>query len=129
MNRLFETNKKTDVPNEPDAQIIFNDPPYISYPKMTLDDNFLAYFNGILRSRGTLRTGVISSPYKQSFERNTGTKSLKVNFLWLNKQIEWLEVFLVFDKSDQDQTVYHSYDVELVAKYVQLLALQNASPT
>ena len=129
INRLFKTKTKVDVPNEPDAQIIFNDPPYISYPKMTLDDNFLAYFNGILRSRGTLRTGVISSPYKQSFERNTGTKSLKVNFLWLNKQIEWLEVFLVFDKSDQHQTVYHSYDVELVAKYVQLLVLENASTT
>ena len=48
MNRLFETNKKTDVPNEPDAQIIFNDPPYISYLQITLNDNFLAYFNGIL---------------------------------------------------------------------------------
>ena len=129
MNRLFETNAKADVPNELDSQIIFQDTPYISYPQITLDDSFLAYFNGILRSRGTLRTGVISSPYKQSLERNTGTKSLKVNFLWLNKQIEWLEIFLVFDKSDQHQTVYHSYDVELVAKYVQLLALQNASPT
>ena len=84
-------------------------------------------FSGILRSRGTLRTGVISSPYTQSFERNTGAKSLKVNFFGLNKQIEWLEIFLVFDKSDQHQTVYDSYDVELVAKYVQLLALENAS--
>ena len=129
MNRLFETNKKTDVPNEPHAQIIFNDPPYISYLQITLNDNFLAYFNGILWSCGTLRTGVISSPYKQSLERNTGTKSLKVNFFGLNKQIEWLKISLVFDKSDQHQTVYHSYDVELVAKYVQLLALQNASPT
>ena len=129
INRLIETNTKTDVPNEPDAQIIFNDPPYISYPQLTLDDNFLAYFNCILRSRGTLRTGVISSPYKQSFERNTGTKSLKVNFLGLNKQIEWLKISLVFDKSDQHQTVNDSYDVELVAKYVQLLALENASTT
>ena len=48
MSRLFETNKKSDVPNEPDAQIIFNDLPFISYPQRTLDDNFLAYVNGIL---------------------------------------------------------------------------------
>ena len=36
---------------------------------------------------------------------------------------------MVFDKSDQNQTVYDSYDVELAAKYVQLLALENASTT
>ena len=115
-NRLFETNAKADVPNEPDAEIIFYDTPYIFYPQITLDDNFLAYFNDILRSRGALRAGVISSPYQQSFETNTGTQSLKVNFRDLNKQTEWLELSLVFDKSDQHQTVYDSYDVELPAK-------------
>ena len=36
---------------------------------------------------------------------------------------------MVFDKSDQNQTVYDSYDVELAAKYAQLLALENASTT
>ena len=64
MNRLFKTNTKADVPNEPDAQIIFHYTSYISYPQITIDDNFLAYFNGIIRSRGALRTGVISSPYQ-----------------------------------------------------------------
>ena len=88
MNRLLKTNAKADLPNETDAQIIFHDTPYISYPQVTLDDNFLAYFNGILRSRGALRTGDISSPYLRSFEINTGTQSLKVNFRGLNKQIE-----------------------------------------
>ena len=82
--------------------------PYISYPQITLENNFLAYSNRILRSRSALRTGVISSPYQQSFEINTGTQSLKANFLGLNKQIEWLEISLVFDKSDQHQSVYNS---------------------
>ena len=130
LNRLFEANKKLDnIPNEPDAQIIFHDSRYISYPQITLDDNFLAYINAILRSGSAVRTGVILSPYQQSFEINVGTQSLKVNFRGLNKQIEWLEISLVFDKSDQHQTVYDSYDVELAAKYVQLLALENASTT
>ena len=123
LNRLFETNAKLDnVPNEPHAQIIFHDTPYISHPQITLDDNFLAYLNAILRSHSALRTGVILSPYQQSFEINVGTQSLKVNFRGLKKQTEWLEIYLVFDKSDQHQTVYESYDVELAAKYVQLLA-------
>ena len=125
MNRLFET--KADVSNEPDAQIIFHDTPYISYPQITLDDNFLTYFNGILRTRGTLRTDDISSLYQQSFEIDIRTQSVKVNFRGLNKQI--VKISLVFDKSDQHQTVYDSYNVELAAKYVQLLALENASAT
>ena len=85
MNRLFEAKAKADVPNEPDAQIIFHDKPYISYPQIILDNNFLAYFNGILWSRDALRTRFISSPYQQIFEINTGTQSLKVNFRELNK--------------------------------------------
>ena len=41
--------------------------------------------------------------------------------------MEWLEISLIFDKSYQHQTVYDSDDVELVEKYVQLLALKNTS--
>ena len=129
MNRLFQTNAKAAVANEPDAQIIFHDMPHISYPQITLDDIFLVYFNGILRSCGALKTGVISSPFQQSFEIIAGTQSLKVNFRGLHKQIEWLEISLVFDKSNQHQTVYDSYNVELPAKYVQLLASENALTT
>ena len=122
LNRSFETNVKLEnIPNETDTQIIFHDTLYISYPQITLDDNFLAYLNSILRSRSALRTVIILSPYQQSFEINVGTQSLNINFRGLNKQIEWLEISLVFDKSGQPQAVYDSYDVELAAKYVPLL--------
>ena len=122
LNRSFETNAKLEnIPNETDTQIIFHDTLYISYPQITLDDNFLAYLNSILRSRSALRTAIILSPYQQSFEINVGTQSLNINFRGLNKQIEWLEISLVFDKSGQPQAVYDSYDVELAAKYVPLL--------
>ena len=89
LNRLIETNSKLDnIPNEPDTQIIFHDTPYIFYPQITLDDNFLVYLNAILRPGSALRIGVVLSPYQQSFEINVGTQSLKVNFRGLNKQIE-----------------------------------------
>ena len=102
LNKLFKTNEKLDnIPNKTDAQIIFHDTPYISYLQITLDDNFLAYLNAFLPSRSTLRTGVVLSPYQPSFEINIGTQSLKDNFRGLNKQIEWLEISLVFDKNDQ----------------------------
>ena len=60
LNKFFETNAKLDnMPNEPDAQIISQNRPYISYPQITLDDNFLAYLNAILRSHSVLRTRVV----------------------------------------------------------------------
>ena len=69
LNKLFETNSKLPViPDNPDAQIIYHDKPYISYPQIILGDNFLAYYNGILRWCSALRTGVILLPYQQSFE-------------------------------------------------------------
>ena len=109
LNRLFETNAKSaSIPDNPYAQIIYHDTPYISYPQITLNDNFLAYYNGILRSRSVLRTGAILSPYQQSVEINTRMQSLNMNFRKLNKQIEWLEIPLVHDKSDQHQTIYDS---------------------
>ena len=74
LSRLFEANAKLDnIPNKSGAQIIFHDTPYISYPQITLEDNFLAYLNAILRSPNALSTGVILSPYQQSFEIDVGT--------------------------------------------------------
>ena len=55
LNRLFESNAKTNIPDAPDAQIIFHDAPYTSYPQITLTDNFLVNANGVLRARGALR--------------------------------------------------------------------------
>ena len=89
-------------------QIIHHDTPYISYPQINLDNNFLAYYKEILRSRSALRTGVILSPYQKSFEINTRTLSLNINFKGLNTQ----EISLVYDESDQQQTIYDIYDVE-----------------
>ena len=65
LNKLFETNDKAAaIPDNPDAQIIYHDTPYIFYPHITLNDNFLAYYNGILRSCSALRTGVILLPFQ-----------------------------------------------------------------
>ena len=59
LNTLFESNAKVNIPDAPDAQIVFHDTPYISYRQITLTDNFLVYANGVLRVRGALRTGVL----------------------------------------------------------------------
>ena len=127
--RLFVSNAKANIPDAPDVQIIFHDTPYISYPQITLTDNFLVYANGVLRARGALRTGVWLDPYHQSFEANKGIQSIKIDFKGLNRQIEWLEISLVYDKSDQHLTIYDSYDVELAAKFVKKITLENVQKT
>ena len=42
-----------------------------------------------------------------------------------NRQFDWLEISIVFDKSDKHTTIYNSYNVELVAKYIQSTKLIN----
>ena len=129
LNRLFESNAKANIPDAPDAQIIFHDTPYISYPQIKLTDNFLVYANGVLRVRGALRTDVLLDPYQQSFDVNKGIRSIKIDFKGLNRQIEWLEISLVYDKSDQHLTIYDSYDVELAAKCIKKITLENVQKT
>ena len=56
LNKLFERNAKAaSIPDNPDAQIIYHGTLYNSYLQITLDDNFLVYYNGILRSHRALR--------------------------------------------------------------------------
>ena len=116
MNKLFEYNTKvTAIPRAPDAQILYHDTPYISYQQITLDENFQVYFNATLRSKMALKTGVQFSPYQQSFEVNVGTQTVNVNSQRTNRQFAWIEISLVYDRSDQHQTIYNSYNAELAA--------------
>ena len=57
-------------------------------------------------------------PYQQSFEVDKGIQAIKIDFKGLNRQIEWLEISLVYDLSEQHLTIYDSYDVELAAKFI-----------
>ena len=130
MNELFEYNKKVaSIPDKLDALIQFHDTSYISYQEINLTQNFRIYFNGFLRSKTSLRMGVLPSPYQQNFKMNTGPQSLKVLFKGAQRQLEWIEVSLVFDKSYLHQTTYHSYDVELAGKLIQSIYLKNVSDT
>ena len=130
LNKLFESNKKVDnIPRNPDAQIIYHDHPYIHYQQIALDDNFLPYLNASLRAKTALRTGIYDVPYQQSFEMKVSLQSRKVNFYGFAAQFEFIEVSLVYDRSDQHQTIYNSYDLELAACNIQSLTLENATST
>ena len=56
-------------------------------------------------SKTALRTGMFNAPYHQSFKLNVKTQSRKINFYGATKQFEFLEISLVYDKSNQHQTI------------------------
>ena len=73
--------------------------------------------------------GVLPSLHQQEFEIATGTQSLTVTFKGVQRQFEWLEISLVYDKSYQHLTIYDSYDLELAAKLIKSVKFENTSTT
>ena len=130
MNKLFESNKKvTAIPENPDALIQFYNRPYISYQEINLTKGASIYFTGILRSEAALSQGLLPSPYQQFFEINTGTQSFTCIFKGAQRQFDWLEISIVYDKSFQHTTIYNSYDLEIASKLIKIIKFENTSRT
>ena len=130
MNKLFESNKKvTAIPDNPDALIQIYDRPYISYQEINLTKSADIYFNGMLRSETALRQVVLPSPYQQFFEINTGTQTYTCTFNGAQRQFDWLQISIVYDKSFQHTTIYGSHDLELASKIIQTIKFENTSTT
>ena len=119
----------TAIPENPDALIQFYDRPYISYQEINLTKGADIYFTGILRSETALRQGVLPSPYQQFFEINTGTQSYTCTFKGAQRQFDWLEISIVYDKSFQHTTIYDSYDLEMASKLIRTIKFENTSTT
>ena len=69
--------------------------------------------------------GVQKTPIQKTYEISTGSDSININFLGSNRQFDWLEISLVYDKSYKHTTIYDSYNVELAAKYIKSVKLEN----
>ena len=135
LSKLFESKAKlanktgggaADLPTtDPDANIYFNSTPYIQYELFKLNDTFDAYLRKALQSKRVLRTGIKPTPYQKSYEINVGTQSNVVEFKGVNKQFSFLEISLVYDKSEQHNSVYDSYNAELAATHITSVQLEN----
>ena len=100
LNKLFESNKKAStVPENSDAFINIYDRPFISYQEINLTKNADLYFTGILRSETALWQGVLPAPYQQEFEIAVGMQSFTCTFKGAQRQFDWLEISVVYDKS------------------------------
>ena len=76
-----------------------------------------------------LRQGVLPAPYQQEIEVNRGTQEFTCTFKGAQRQFDWLEISIVYDKSYQHTTIYDSYDLELAARLIQSLKFENTSST
>ena len=133
MSRLFESKAQlataaTAIP-EPDVKIILTAAPYLLYHQFNLEDTYRTYLEGALVSSRKLRGGLKLFPYQKSFELVAGGQSKTFSFTNAFKQFEFLEISLVWDKSDQHTTIYDSYNAEIAATHIKSIKLQNASNT
>ena len=78
-----------------------------------------------MASKKILRMGAQKIPIQQTYEINTGTDSINIDLLNSNRQLNWLELSLVYVKSDKRTTTYDSYNVELAAKTIKSVKLFN----
>ena len=135
LSKLFESkaklaNKTTgaaaDLPTtDPGANVYWNSIHYIQYELVKLNDTFDAYIRKALQSKRLLRTGIKPTPYQNSYEVNVGTQTNVVEFKGKNKQFSFVEISLVYDKSELHNSVYDSYNAELAATHISSIQLEN----
>ena len=78
-------------------------------------------------SKEILRMPIPKTPIQKTCEISVGSDSLRVDFYSANRQFDWLEISLVYDKSDKHLTIYDSYNVEHAAKKTKTVLLEKFS--
>ena len=128
MKTLFESRKVyasgSALPN-PDGKIIFTKAPIVQYEQILLNKNFRQYLETIIVSKKLLRMGTQKTPMQKTYEINVDQDTPDIDFSGANRQFDWLELSLVYDKSDKYNTVYDSYNVEMASKKTKSVKLTN----
>ena len=71
--------------------------------------------------------GLQRTPYLKTYEVQTGTHDFTVDFIGASRQFDWIEISLVFDKSDKHLTIYDSHKVKCTARLIKSLGFGNVS--
>ena len=127
MKKLFDSRKVITgaATVDPDAKIISTRALFIQYEQMLLENNFRQHLETITVSKNVLMMGTLKFPIQKTCEINVGVDTIKTDFLRSNRQLDWLEFFSVYDKSDQHTTIYDSYNFELAAKTIKFIRCSN----
>ena len=109
----------------PDAKMIFTKAPFLQYQQFLLDKSFRQYIETIMILKKIVRMKIQKAPMQKKCKMSAGSQSINVDFFGANRQFDWTEILLVYDKSDKHTTIYDSYNVELASKIIKLVALEN----
>ena len=82
-----------------------------------------------LNTKNISRTGLQKLLLKKSFELTSGVRFYTINFDPANRLLDWLEISLVFDKSDQHTRIFDSYNTELTSKIIGKVKVENITNT
>ena len=80
-------------------------------------------------SENLLRTGIRKTPLQKSYELVRGAQSKTITFNNAFKQFSFLEISLVFDRSNHHSSIYDSYNAEVATTHIKTIKLQNDSNT
>ena len=111
MKKLFDSGKVYPSGSAfptPDVKIIFTKAPFVQYEQILLDKNFRQYLETIMFPKKNLRMGAQKIPMQKTYDINVGQDALDIDFLGTNRQFDWLELSLVYDKSNKHNTIYDS---------------------
>ena len=134
LSKLFESIKKlanfgsaaASLPTgQPDANVYWHAAPYIQDAQIKLNDTFNKYITKALQSKRVLSTGIKPTPFQKAFEVIVGSPSHVVELKGANKQFSFVEISLVYDKSEQYNSIYDSYNIELAATAIGSVQLEN----
>ena len=78
-------------------------------------------------SKKIIRMGTQKTPLQKTYETSTGQDSINIDFLGANRQFDWIELSLVYDKNDKHTTIYDSYNHELAAKQIKSVRISNST--
>ena len=104
MKKLFESNRQLNSAVALDAKIAFHDALYIQYEQFWLDDNYRQYLETTIVSEKLLRMGIQKAVLQNSYEMPDGAQNFTVELRVANRQFDWPEISMAFDKSNKHST-------------------------
>ena len=118
MERLFESKKQVTTIGTPDVQIVFLRVLYFQYEQIPLTKNFRQYLETSILSSRFLRMGIQKISYQKTYKLQRGSQEFTIDFKGSYRQFNWLNMSLLYDKSDEHLTIYDSYNTECLPKMV-----------
>ena len=83
------------------------------------------YLETIMVCQKILRMGQQKTHTQKTYKISIGFDSINVDFFGSSRQLDRIEISLVFDKDDKHTATYDSYNIKLAAKYINTVKLSN----